>query len=311
MKTKIKLLFLVLLFPFLADAQIQEINIKSKRNEDKSVTFSYEKDPPGSYFLILKFDPLVNAFDKEFSRTIFTNKGELLTLEPIDPNVGISYSFRYWYIMGKYKPNFDSMFVYLLPLSTQKKCNSGHLANIDELYYNGEKPKNWTAFLFEAEIGDTVYAARKGQVVKLVDGIDYDTLHMVSCQSKVNELVIEHKDGTLATYSGFKKNSFTVKLGQTVFPRTPLGIIDQYDKRKKGQLRFCVNYLWDITWDKDKVETLGCKINRYAYLNPYFLTETGSQQLEPGNFYTVKISDEIITKEFTRQELKKWNVNKE
>jgi hypothetical protein len=56
----------------------------------------------------------------------------------------------------------------------------------------------------------------------------------------------------------------------------------------------------------DKRETLINQINRYGYVNPFFLTETGTEQLKDQNNYRVKISNEIITKEFNRKEKKKF-----
>jgi hypothetical protein len=247
MKTKLHLLTFLSFLSIGLFAQPLDINIKTKQNEDKSVTFTYEKEVPGSYTLILDFDFLENAYGKEFIKTIDNKIGEIVNLEPINPYKEIRYTYRYWYFMGKYSPNFDSTFVYLLPLSAEKDFKVYQMTNLNEDYFNGKKIKNWTVLLFETEIGDTVYAARKGQVIKVVDEFECDSLHIVSYQSKVNELIIEHEDGTLAQYYGFKKNSFTVKLGQTVYPRTPLGITERYDKRMKGQLRFMIYYLCNIT----------------------------------------------------------------
>ncbi len=305
MKTKLILLTFLSFLSIGLFAQPQKINIKTKQNEDKSVTFNYEKEVPGSYTLILDFDFLENAYGKKFVKTIDNKIGEIVDLEPINPYKEIRYTYRYWHFMGKYNPKFDSTFVYLLPLSTEKDFKVYQMTNLNEQYFNGEKAKNWTALLFETEIGDTVFATRKGQVIKLVDEFEYDSLHIVSYKSKVNELVIEHEDGTLARYSGIKKNSFMVKLGQTVYPRTPLGVTERYDKSMKGQLCFMIYYLCDITLQKDNRETLINQIDRYGYVNPFFLTEKGTEQLKHNNNYRVKISNEIITKEFTRRELKK------
>lgn len=40
---------------------------------------------------------------------------------------------------------------------------------------------------------------------------------------------MEHEDGTIAIYNGFKKNLIFVKLGQTVYPQTELGVIEEFN----------------------------------------------------------------------------------
>ena len=146
MKTKLILLTFLSFLSIGLFAQPQKINIKTKQNEDKSVTFNYEKEVPGSYTLILDFDFLENAYGKKFVKTIDNKIGEIVDLEPINPYKEIRYTYRYWHFMGKYNPKFDSTFVYLLPLSIEKDFKLYQMTNLNEQYFNGEKAK--TGLLF-------------------------------------------------------------------------------------------------------------------------------------------------------------------
>jgi hypothetical protein len=47
--------------------------------------------------------------------------------------------------------------------------------------------------------------------------------------SKTNSITVEHEDGTIDVYKGFHKNSIFVKLGQSVYPQTNLGVLEEFN----------------------------------------------------------------------------------
>lgn len=299
---------IVLFFIFntlLCQAQNEIITVKLTRNDDKTVDLSYYKHKFGTYNLSLLFSNLTNASHPKTNHNIKSQKGNLVKIRPLDKNKNINCTFRYWYIRGELNPKFNPDFVYLLPVSTTKQSEVQTLTNLETKYFGAEQPENWISYLFYTNVGDTAYAARKGTVVQIKKGEDYNNELSISYQSKVNSILIEHKDGTLAMYKGFDKNSIFVEEGDKVNPHSPLGIMAQYDKKKLGQLRFSVYYLSKIDRKPPEQKSIKNEMQHYSYITPLFLTEDGLRQLKTQQTYKGIIDQNIITKEFSRRELKK------
>ncbi len=286
-------------------AQHEEVNIEYKRNKDRSVVFTYEKSIPGSYFLFIKFNQLNNSFQPNQYDVMTGSKGYLFTLRPIDKNKSIKFSYEYRYILGKPIKKIDSLFTYLLPFKDGTKVFYNSLTNLGEKFFGKEPPKNYKAFQFVFDKSETVCAVRKGVVIKVVRNQSIDTTKTYSFSRNRNSVLIEHKDGTFAKYTGFNKDKIFVSVGDVVYPNTLIGELDRYDKRKQFQLRLSLFFL-----NKTKAYELGKSFDkfksRYEYFNPYFLTTDGIKQLNPKEYYSAKVSEKIITKEFKRRELRKW-----
>ncbi|MDX8339188.1 M23 family metallopeptidase [Draconibacterium sp. IB214405] len=292
-------------------SQERVIQVTSERNEDKSMSFSCAKNEFGTYYLELWFTDLENAYSSGYKGNIDVANRDFLQVKPINNNRPINCTYRTWYIRGELDPKFDPAFSYLLPLSCGKPVKVRFMSYLNSKYFGAESPKNWHAYQFVANPGDTVYSARKGTVVKIEDDNEYKTDFTVLYQSTINKITIEHPDGTLAEYSGFKGNEIWVKEGETVYPHSPLGVLAQYDK-ETAQLRFKIFYLDEIPVSKNRQDKLNDKFQYYSYVEPHFLTESGMQSLENGESYTGLVNEEIILKEFSKKELrqlKKGEIN--
>jgi len=307
---KTQIIIIILFISQFSFAQNNILRVTSQRNNDKSLTFSFNKKEHGSFFLSLWFTELSNSHSRGYNNVVKGLNGRLFTLKPDDENQGIGCSYRTWYIRGVPNPKFDANYTYLLPLGGTQSAVMRTMTNVNSMYFGSAKPKGWNAYLFYVNVGDTAFVSRKGIVVKVTNNYPNDTLNIISYQSKVNQVLIEHTDGTLASYKGFAQNSIMVEEGQTVFPRTPLGIISAYDNRGQGQLRFSVYYLNYTNPETENNNTFKNKISYYAYIEPYFLTKNGSVKLESGESYKTVISKEIIFQEFTKRELKKLRKKK-
>lgn len=307
---KTQIIVLILFISQISIAQTKVLRVTSQRNFDKSITFTYNKIEYGSYFLSVWFTELNNSHSRGFNNVVTGLNGRLFTIKPDNDNQGIGYTNRYWYIRGVPNPKFDDNYIYLLPMGAEQTATIRKMTNVNSMYFGSAKPKNWNSYMFSMNEGDTVFASRKGMVVEVTSNYEYDTLNIISYQSKINFVLIEHTDGTLASYKGFAKNGIMVEEGQTVFPRTPLGIISTYDKRMKGQLRLSVYYLNYTNPETENNKTYQNKISYYAYIEPYFLTGNGSAKLESGQSYKTVINSEIIFQEFTKRELKKLRKKK-
>lgn len=286
-------------------AQENQVKIKVKRNQDNSTDVFYEKSVPGNYTIRIEFSNVSNSYPQDFEDVVEHSSGLLLTIKPNDKNQPISFNYSSWVQMGNLKPKVDSLFVYTLPFRKEKIVTSYESNNLYHDILNAELPKNWVAYQFRTINADTIFAARKGIVVALVDHFETDTIALVN--TKNNYIMIEHADGTLASYTGFAKKKMLVKLGQTVYPQTPIGIIKESFRAIPNNFFFNVFYLFNDK-SKNRNKNSNSKWNvKQAFVRPYFLTENGIKQLEAFEKYQVTIDPIIIQKEMTKSEKKKIN----
>lgn len=297
------ILCLFIFFSWISFAQKDELKITYKKNTDKSVDFLYTKNSPGSLYLRLKFTKSENFDDPKFRSVIDSYSGFLFTIDPLDKNKPISFNYKINTIRGIPNPKVDSSFAYVLPFKAGDSLTIRDSKNFKEKYIGKEKPETWRSFAIYRKEGDTVRSIRKGVVVNIGNKYDSDTTVKKEFSTKANRVIIEHSDGTLAYYFGFKKNSFLVKEGQTVYPQTPLGTLGLFNENE-FVLVFYINYL--------TIEKKGskAKISR-TYVNPYFYTPNGDIQLENKKEYKVDFDESVFLKEFTKRERKKYKSNPE
>lgn len=290
-------------------AQNQQITVTRKVNPDKSVSLYYEKKMPGSYYLIIEFSNQTNCQESDFKCVVSGVNGIVTKIRPINPQQHINFSYRYSSILGHLNPKVDSLFHYTLPFKNGKKVKIYEAGNIGEKYFESDKPVNWKSYVVKSTSSDTIYSMRKGIVVKLVN--DYnneDDSVNKHYTSERNLILIEHEDGTLAGYKGFKKDSFKVKLGQTVYPQTQLGVLELFNKNENSyRLDFSIRYLFDGKSNSDEKQTFKNRKSRYKYITPLFFTQEGLLAITSKEEYTTLFNEELLLKEFTRSEKKKYN----
>lgn len=311
-KNLLTIVFVICLFQ-INYAQTNKPGISFKRNDDKSVTFTYMKNSPGSVYIILKFTQLTNSSDDIVKATISGYRNTLTTLRPIDPKQGIGFAYGYTTLVGNVKADPDLEFKYILPFKNGKNVKVKNLSYLGKMFGNSE-PKNFKAFQFLTEPNDTVFAIRKGIVVSVKDGYKADDEYEFSYKSEANSITVEHEDGTLANYDVLKDNSFMVGIGDTVYPSTPLALAGTYDKEENSQLRLSIFYLdknvKKLDYDQLKKENLTNQTHFYIYLDPLFYSNQNDKlKLEAGKTYTAICNDNIIELEMSNKEKKLWKKN--
>jgi hypothetical protein len=283
-----------------ATAQVKELEVKTKINTDRSVDFSVDKHASGTYTLVLNFRELTNTTGiSEPVYKIKNSTNSFLKLSPLsaDQNIGLSYTYRY--IRGELKPKYNALFLYAMPYSNGKKVRVAESSFVNATYFGSTTPDDWKVYRFYTEKADTVTSVRKGTVVSVSDLYDQDNKD-IAYTSKVNAVIIEHADGSLATYRGFKKGIF-VKEGQTVFPGTALGINSMTNDR--FNISLMLTYLKSVDFESPK--NLKESKSLYGFITPYFCTvENLNGILNTQKYYTALITPEIIQKEMTKKEIK-------
>ncbi len=319
MKFPYHLLLLILIanFTYLqkAIAQQTERSISYERNDDNSITFTFNNSIPESVYVVLKFDQLSNTTAGVIKKNVSGFTSELVTLFPDNPKNRIGFtSYSYRTLTGNINAKPDMNFKYALPVKSGNEIKVRNLGYLGNRFGNTE-PKNWKSFQFLTKPNDTIYAIRKGIVVKTNDGERAETREgrTYGYRNKSNSIIIEHEDGTIAKYDVLKNNSFMVNIGDTVYPSTPLAIAGSYDTDENSQLRLMIYYLdnivKDLDFDAKSKEKFGNTTHIYAYVNPMFYVNSNGSEVRTLNdleAYTAYCDSEIIQFEMRKREKKRW-----
>ncbi len=290
-------------------AQDNVIEVNHQYNDDKTIDVFYVKRAPGSYYLELTFDELENSSSLGFKGVVTGNRGSLLKLEPINKERNVRFRYRYNYIYGNPKSMIDKDFQYVLPFKSGKTIDVIETVDLRETKFKGKKEKTWKSFLVERDFADTVCNMRKGIVTKIIDKYDEHPSDDYVYTSEMNTITIEHKDGTFSEYKGFNKDLIFVKLGQEVYPQTPLGVLSKFNN-SAYRLYFSVVYLKPVNDKFSKQRTFDDE-RLFGFLNPFFYTKEGVVQLNNRQKYTSDMNDEVFFKEFSRREKKKYKKHPE
>ncbi|RXP53629.1 hypothetical protein EC396_10040 [Lutibacter sp. HS1-25] len=285
-------------------AQNNNITIEITRHDDKSVDLTYKKLLPGSYYLELELNDLTNCNSGDFKGVINNYTGVLLRLKPNNDKQHINFSYSYRYMIGVPNPNIDSSFTYILPFKNGKKFKIGESSHVGEKYLGHERPINWKSYSLNSKNPDTVCSMRKGIVVKIIDDFENNETKGTFFTNKTNEILIEHADGTYARYINLKHKSMFVKLGQTVYPQTALGIMNEYGA-ENYRLSFQI-YSYYYTNFKEKDKQLKENESSLKFIAPKFITQNGIVNIKSGQEYMAGFNETVMFKEFRKSEQKKY-----
>jgi hypothetical protein len=304
----IPLTIALLLSISLLKAQENVIKVTTNINTDKSVSFTAEKSVPGTYTIVLKFNNISNSTDfPNDNYTVYNNHYNFLNLKPSNKEQGIGYSYTCAYIRGKLNPKYDPNFVYLLPYQKEAKVKVMEAGFLNAAYFGSETPPDWKVYHFCTDKADTVTVARKGIVVSIQD-IYEESSRNLAYTSRVNQIEIEHEDGTIARYLGFKKGIF-VKVGQKVIPAEPLGISSKISSNGQYFVSLMLTYLKSVDYESLRNKNLKGSKSLYGFITPYFCTsENTNLILQNKTQYTAIASIEIVKKELTKRELKSFKL---
>lgn len=307
MTTKLNFLFLAFLF-LLSSLYAQEsrLKISSRVNSDRSVDFDFVKDDPGTFTVILNLQNLINSTAQQRQlHEVRGYQGKVFTLKPEKENQDIGISFSYGFIRGRLMPKYKKDFTYILPYSNGKKVKIIESGYLGEKYFGATVPDDWKAYNFLTKEEDTVVAIRKGVVVEVKDINRTDVPGNAVYTSSTNEIIVEHPGGSLARYRGFKKGIF-VKVGETVYPATPLGINTRSNASSINyNISLYVFYLKSDDVESQKKATLKTSKSFYGFVTPHFFVDgEPSIVLKDETEYIAAITPQIKQFELSKKELK-------
>jgi hypothetical protein len=234
------------------------------------------------------------------TRRIFTLRKTIL---------GQPVHIAYWlkWIKGCTDPKPDTNYTYLLPVAPGKEARASELYYIAKRFGGETEPKGWYALGFHVHSGDTVFAARSGRVIETLEDADLkDT--SISYARGENFVEICHNDCSFAKYRVFKDSSIFVHAGDWVVAGQPIGIAGGDSYASGPQVQFSVYYNYDEDVIKDGQPT--GKVHHWAYVPLQFWTkDKGQQHLTNHSAYTSEHPAELVTKEMTKKEARKWTEN--
>ena len=273
-----------------------QIYVTRARNADNSVEFKYTKAVPGNYFIEFNIENVSNVNDivaikKTYNINLIDDTGTLFKLYPADKEKPINCSYSYICRRGLIKPQVDYAITYLLPFKENKTVT------IYESNRFNVRSDIWKNYVVYSKTKDTICSMRKGIVTEIKrNAIDKDGKVVFK-----TEIVVDHADGTNASYIGLDEKSLTVKVNDPVFPGTHLGVMDDIlDNTKNRNFKFNIYYFSNEEVDMVDGEK-NVKIIEKSVM-PVFYTSEGYQNLITDQNYTVKYKDEILLKEMTPQE---------
>ena len=303
-----KLLLLLLFIPLVSFGQRDIIEVDYIINNDKSVSFNYKKNRPGSYFLILEFNSLNNTRANTFKRVINSPSGSLTKLKPTNPDEGIGFRYSFKYYKGNLNSKIQYDYPYILPFDKGTTNFANELYSIKNTYLKKDLPKNWKSYSFEFENSEIIRAIRKGIVIEVINKFKSKSDKVYSYYSEKNSIEIEHKDGSIASYKGFGDNQINVKIGQLVFPQTKLGELAKYDAREKYRLYLSLYSFKTIEGKSlNNIKSSDIEIN---YITPKFYINGDIKELKNRERFEVDYNEDVLFNEMRRREIKKYKSKK-
>jgi len=281
------------------------------------VDVQYEEDTEGKYkfycinenycnYTIEIFFEDFSNFKKDiqipYKTEVQYGRNYLFTLETLDPTKCSTFKYNYTYIKGCINPKINRDFTYLLPVGIGKTTET---FNIEYLNINKKdpEPKDFYAIGFKTNIGDTIFAARRGIVTSIRDTANLN-LSDYAYSSEDNYIEIYHKDCSFGQYQVLKKP--LVSLGQEVEAGDPIAIAGGEKYISGSHVRFEVYYNFEQQLKVKNKDGSNIKIY-WAYVPLFFYTkEENKVRLNFRQKYISEHPDSIIIQEMTKRQLKKW-----
>lgn len=228
-------LTLILLLSSLLYANDDSVKIKARKASQYVIVDGINKNPfsitvmyKASYKNLKSEKKLPLLFVlKPFSKT------EVLRLKILKSN--FTYKAHYDWTIGSKDAKHDSSHIYSLPFKkgTSQQISQG---------FNGKFThygKSQYAVDFGMKEGTGVYAARAGIVVRVKSDSNKGGASR-SFEKYANEIIIEHNDGTLASYTHLKKNGALVKVSQKISQGELIGYSGKTGYARGPHLHFIV-----------------------------------------------------------------------
>ncbi|MFW5830639.1 MAG: hypothetical protein ACOC1J_00575 [Prolixibacteraceae bacterium] len=285
--------FLLLCFSLQPKAQLVEVRADYTTVGD--VQFSAYNNTKAPLYLNIDFADLENTtFDEPLPYIKLLEPGfnSLFMLHRrLDADVP-----RFNYQMKTYRSNpmavVDLDFPYLIPLENGRKANVFDVRSIAGFWGN-EEPDSWNVTGFKVKPGDKVFAGRTGTVAEIT-GLNRSTDPALWYHTWNNSVTVLLPDGTLMVYRNIELKNKELELGEKIFAGQYIGdVVPRADELILVVFQHSLN-------DEDP-----------RFIIPQFVTAEDKQELLiSAKEYDVVHPDDIIQREMTRKEIRKFKRQK-
>ena len=232
MRTVVFLLFLFVSSLIAAD---NSVVVKAKKVNDNVIVNAMNKNP---FSVTIAYNASYQNLKSDKKLPIIFvlkpySKEEILHLH-IEKNKFLFKANYKWSIGSKYARH-DKNYLYRLPYKLGSKQRVSQGFNGKFTHYGMSR----YAVDFDMKEGTEIYAAREGRVVKTKDDSNIGGATR-SFEKYANYIIIEHNDGTLATYAHLKQNGVVVKVGEQVKKGQLIGYSGKTGMARGPHLHFIV-----------------------------------------------------------------------
>lgn len=268
------------------------VELRTMILEDEVILNAYKK-VPGKYTLNLSFGATAGKY-----KILHGPVEEVLRSKYGLPN------FEVAWIPGEVNGKIQEDFVYRLPFEEGMQNSVRIHKHTPKTEKSNRIPTERISYIFSVSEGDDVYAMRKGVVASIEDTEWYlEGFLNNQVLRKANKLiVVEHRDGTSASYVGILDGTVEVKAGETVYPDTILGKAGTLND-EEYEIIVRINYL-KAPIIRDMLDIKNVKLHN---LDPCFLTGEGIVRIANGMEFECVVTDELVEEEMTRREQRKRN----
>lgn len=298
-------LYLLLLFPlFGLMSQSDDLLVSTAAQTGK---VSFEFDYAGFYAktILLDIPPgqyTSSSYSIPLFKTVHNGRGRLLSV--ITDNQSPSYSITS--VNGCLNTKASDV-KYLLPITAGKTTEVIHLQNLAAELLGKEKPENWYALALSMQANDTVFAARRGIVVEVVDGKTLREGSNLSFSASYNYVVIEHEDCTWMRYELLKSQKIFVALGDEIEASEPIGEIANGERLSIGtHLRLTNSYVHLTQEIISNYRSASSTPLQNIYVPMTFHTTTDVGLLADQTSYISEHPATLIMQEMSKRQQKRW-----
>lgn len=185
----------------------------------QTVVFHVENNNPGAITVRFEVDgeniaapvdfPYVRGFAGGARDTVFS-------LRPGNRSELMKYRYAYRLVYGRLEAEHDDRYVYALPYAP------GTAHEVIQGYNGSFSHRDRYAIDWAMPEGTTVHAAREGVVVSATDSLVKGGVEEELAR-EANHVLVQHEDGTVATYAHLQPGGLMVKVGDRVRRRQPIG----------------------------------------------------------------------------------------
>jgi len=298
-------LLLFLLINSSAFAQLDGLQVNYEVNRDNEYEF-YASNTSGDYkHVIIKFielGGLSTSAKLPFQKSVRPGRTRLFTLKPFGTSQP-SMNYQVYSFDGVANPKIEEV-EYVFPIVDGDPREVFKLTSQLKDDMRGVSTNEGIPILgIKAVLGDTIRAARRGRVIKVIENKQLDRPGNLSYASSSNEMIVRHLDGTMARYRVFQNNSSMVSVEDEVLPGDPIALVGGEEYSIGPHTRLIIEYL-EVEIDKSNNSRDWTTVKRYV---PNFRTANqGLVRMRSGQSYQGLMNPVLRSQEMTKREKKKY-----